>query len=82
MKLLHFLDEEDSHYKTDRLKALNPFPQDVAGAGDSMLISTLISYASGANLWEAALIGSLSAAIQVGRVGNIPITKHELLKYF
>jgi len=80
--LLHFLDEEDSHYKTDRLKALNPFPQDVAGAGDSMLISTLISYASGANLWEAALIGSLSAAIQVGRVGNIPITKHELLKYF
>jgi hypothetical protein len=33
----------------------------------------------GANMWESGLLGSLAAAIQVGRVGNTPITQSELL---
>ena len=79
--LLHFKDSKLDHYKTDRLKALNSSPKDVAGAGDSMLISTLLSYAAGADQWKAALIGSVSAAIQVGRVGNLPISREELLDF-
>jgi rfaE bifunctional protein kinase chain/domain len=79
--LLHFKDNKFDHYKTDRLKALNSSPKDVAGAGDSMLISTLLSYAAGADQWKAALIGSVSAAIQIGRVGNLPISEKELLDF-
>lgn len=33
----------------------------------------------GANIWESAYLGSIAAAIQVSRLGNIPIKKEELL---
>ena len=42
---------------------------------------TLLSYAAGADQWKAALIGSVSAAIQIGRVGNLPISEKELLDF-
>jgi rfaE bifunctional protein kinase chain/domain len=63
----------------DRIGALNQTPKDVAGAGDSLLISSAMALARGGNIWEAALLGSLAAAIQVGRVGNTPIESSELL---
>ena len=44
-----------------------------------MMISSAMILASGGNIWEAATIGSIAAAIQVGRVGNIPITKIEII---
>lgn len=64
---------------TDRIEALNSQPKDVAGAGDSMLITSAMALASGATIWEAACIGSIAAAVQVGRVGNTPLTLVELL---
>jgi bifunctional ADP-heptose synthase (sugar kinase/adenylyltransferase) len=64
--------------QTDRLPALNSSPRDVAGAGDSMLISSSMALASGADIWTAAAIGALAAAVQVGRVGNTPLQSHEL----
>jgi len=36
----------------------------------------------GANLWEMGLVGSTAAAIQVGRVGNVPLSAHELIEEF
>ena len=63
----------------DRIEALNPAPKDVAGAGDSMLITAGMALAAGASIWEAACLGSMAAAIQVGRVGNTPISIDELL---
>jgi hypothetical protein len=36
--------------------------------------------ASKGNIWEAAYIGSLAAAIQVGRIGNIPLRREELIQ--
>ncbi len=63
----------------DRIGALNQTPKDVAGAGDSLLITSAMALARGANIWEAALLGSLAAAIQVGRVGNTPIEATELI---
>ena len=36
--------------------------------------------AGGGSIWEAAIIGSLAAAIQVGRVGNTSLQIKELLK--
>ena len=65
---------------TDRVGALNKAPKDVAGAGDSLLITSAMTLASGGNIWEAACLGSLAAAVQVGRVGNTPIRIKELLQ--
>ena len=66
-------------FETDQIPALNSAPQDVAGAGDCMLVASSLALTVGANMWEAGLLGSLAAAIQVGRVGNTPITQDEIL---
>ena len=79
--LIHANDSNgDDPWLTDRIGALNSNPRDVAGAGDSLLISCALTMARGGTIWEAALIGSLAAAIQVGRVGNTPLQSKELLK--
>lgn len=65
---------------TDRVGALNRAPKDVAGAGDSLLVTAAMAIAAGGSIWEAACLGSLAAAIQVGRVGNTPIKTQELLR--
>lgn len=68
---------EDS--KTDRLPAFNRLPRDVSGAGDSMLTTGALALSTGASAWEAAFIGSLAAAIQTSRTGNVPISSLELI---
>lgn len=65
---------------TDQIEALNKMALDVAGAGDSLLVASALAIAVGANIWEAAYIGSLAASIQVGRVGNTPIQQNELME--
>jgi rfaE bifunctional protein kinase chain/domain len=70
--------EESNMWPTDRLPALNKTPVDVAGAGDSFLTCASMALAVGANIWQASYLGSLSAACQVGRIGNIPLTHDEL----
>lgn len=64
---------------TDRIDALNSSPKDVSGAGDSLLIATSMILTLGGTIWDASCIGSLAAAIQVGRVGNTPLKTKELL---
>lgn len=78
--LLHLGKDKNIKIKTDKLIALNNNPKDVAGAGDSMLVVTLLAYASEASIWESALLGNLASAIQVSRVGNIPLSKDELIE--
>ena len=63
---------------TERLNALNPQAIDVSGAGDSVLTASSLALACGSSLWEASILGSIAAFIQVGRVGNIPISKIDL----
>lgn len=65
---------------TDLLPAFNMAPKDVAGAGDSLLICASLALASGATGWEAAYLGSIAAACQVGRVGNFPLTADEVIQ--
>ena len=64
---------------TNELPALNPRPVDVAGAGDSMLIASGLALAAGATPWAAAVLGTYSAAIQIGRLGNKPLSQSELV---
>lgn len=78
--LIHAGNGNAEDWLTDRVGALNTSPKDVAGAGDSLLITSALTLAGGGNIWEAACLGSLAAAVQVGRVGNTPIQTRELLQ--
>ena len=78
--LIHATNELGDGWLTDRVDALNGSPKDVAGAGDSLLITSAMALACGSNIWEAACVGSLAAALQVGRVGNTPLRTEELLR--
>ncbi len=71
--LVHTCPEGKADWVTDRIPALNSAPRDVAGAGDSLLIFSGMALAAKATIWEAALLGSLAAGVQVSRVGNTPI---------
>lgn len=77
--LIHAGDGRDDDWLTDRVPALNNAPRDVAGAGDSLLIASALTLASGGNIWEAACLGSIAAAVQVGRVGNTPLQYKDLI---
>ncbi len=65
---------------TDLLPALNLKPVDVAGAGDSMLIASGLSLATGSSPWISAAIGSSASALQIGRLGNQPLDQAGLLQ--
>ena len=65
-------------FLTDRIFGLNKSPKDVAGAGDSMLITAAMTLSVGGSIWDAALIGSAAASVQVGRLGNSPLKLQEL----
>jgi len=70
---------ESGRVTTNQLPALNDAPVDVAGAGDSMLIAASMALTVGGSPCEAALIGSIAAALQVNRLGNQPVSKSDLL---
>jgi len=65
---------------TDNITALSTNVKDVSGAGDSLLTCSSMALCVGADIWQSAYLGSIAAAIQVSRVGNIPIDKKEILK--
>jgi rfaE bifunctional protein kinase chain/domain len=77
--IIHAPNNEDG-WISDRVEALNNSPKDVAGAGDSLLTVSSMALVSGASIWEAGCLGALSAALQVGRVGNIPLRTDDLLR--
>lgn len=76
--LIHARMEETNSWRTDRLPAFNIAPKDTAGAGDSFLVCASLALVVGADIWQSAYLGSLAAACQVGRVGNVPITTADL----
>lgn len=76
--LLH-MDSGDGRITTDQLPALNQNPIDVAGAGDSMLITTGMALALGATPWIASSLGSIAAGMQVGQLGNKPLSRADLI---
>jgi len=64
---------------TDKIPALNKSPKDVAGEGDSLLTCASIAHVCGADIWQSALLGSIAAACQTGRIGNIPLKSSDIL---
>ena len=69
----------DGQHHSDRLPAFNPSPKDVSGAGDSFFMASSMALRAGAGIWQASYLGSLAAALQVSRVGNLPLTTAELV---
>lgn len=68
----------DDPWVTDRLPAFCKNPVDPAGAGDCLMVTSALAMSCGMSLWESAYLASMAAGIQVGRLGNIPITAGEL----
>jgi bifunctional ADP-heptose synthase (sugar kinase/adenylyltransferase) len=69
---------KSSEWMTDRLPALNKSPKDSAGAGDSLLIASSMAMAVGADIWQGMYLGSIAAACQVSRVGNMPLSLQDI----
>jgi rfaE bifunctional protein kinase chain/domain len=70
----------DGTFTSDRLPAFNPSPKDVSGAGDSFFMASSMALRADADVWQASYLGSLAAALQVSRVGNLPLTTTELVR--
>jgi len=77
--LIHAPSKNSNDFVTDQLPALNTAAKDVSGAGDSLLTCASMALALGVDIWQAAYLGSIAAACQVGRVGNLPLTTEELI---
>ena len=77
--LIHAPSANGSRYLTDRLPAFAHSPKDASGAGDSLLTCASMALAVGANVWQSAYLGSIAAACQVSRVGNLPLSVEELI---
>lgn len=78
--LIHADDANKDRYLTDRLDAMNRSPVDPAGAGDSLLTCSSLALASGADIWQSAYLGSIAAACQVSRNGNIPLSIDDMVQ--
>ena len=72
-------DRDRKNWLSDRLPAFNNLARDTAGAGDALLVAAGLAVASGASVWEAAYLGSIAAACQVSRIGNLPLTQNEMM---
>ena len=62
------------------LPSVADFIADEMGAGDALGATAVTCLAAGASLMEAAYLGNCSAAAEIRKVGNIPITRADLLE--
>jgi rfaE bifunctional protein kinase chain/domain len=79
--IIHGKNQNGGLVVTDQVPAINDAFIDASGAGDSLLSCSALSLASQATIYEAALLGSIVAAIQVGRLGNVPVTKSQVINF-
>ena len=66
--------------QTEKLPSLCKLAKDPAGCGDALLITSSMAMSCGANLWEAAYLGSIAAGLQAQSLGNIPLTLNKIKK--
>jgi len=76
--IAHAASNTQEEWLTDRLPAFNTAPKDTAGAGDSLLTCCSMAMAIGADIWQGMYLGSIAAACQVSRVGNIPLSPRDM----
>jgi bifunctional ADP-heptose synthase (sugar kinase/adenylyltransferase) len=76
--LIHAEDNNEDHYVTNKIAAMNTTSLDPAGVGDSLLTYSKMVLATGSDICQAVYLGSIVAACQVGRNGNIPLSVGDL----
>jgi rfaE bifunctional protein kinase chain/domain len=76
--IAHASSINNNEWLTDRLPAFNTSPKDSAGAGDSLLTCCSMAMAVGADIWQSMYLGSIAAACQISRVGNIPLSPRDI----
>jgi sugar/nucleoside kinase (ribokinase family) len=64
--------------RSEYVPALATHSVDPLGAGDALLAAASLTLAAGGSLQAAAYLGSLSAALEVQSLGNIPLTTDRL----
>lgn len=65
--------------KIEYLPAFGGNVVDAMGAGDAMLSAFASALSGGASMMEAAYLGNCASAIEVGHMGNVPVTADDLL---
>lgn len=71
--------DDRGKWRTDNLPAFNSTFKDVSGAGDSLLVCSAMALCASGDLWRSIYLGSIAAACQVSRIGNIPLTQADLI---
>lgn len=67
-----------SRLASEHVPALVPIALDPLGCGDSLLAISTLALAAGASLTQASFLGACAAAVQVQRLGNLPVTGPDL----
>lgn len=61
------------------LPAVPRVPVDPMGAGDAALATLACALAGGASVLEAAFLGNCAGAVEVGAMGNVPVSRADVL---
>ncbi|MFO0784944.1 MAG: PfkB family carbohydrate kinase [Phycisphaerales bacterium] len=64
----------------EHVPALSPMAIDALGCGDALLTTAALALSTGCELLPAAFLGACAAAIQVQRLGNLPVSASEVRK--
>jgi rfaE bifunctional protein kinase chain/domain/rfaE bifunctional protein nucleotidyltransferase chain/domain len=65
--------------RSEYVPALATRTVDPLGCGDALLATASLTLAAGGSLHAAAFLGSLAAAVEVERLGNVPVTTDRIL---
>ncbi len=67
--------------KGEQLPAFADHAVDHLGCGDALLAGATLSLAAGGTLMQSAYLGNAGAAIEVGTLGNKPVSRKQLLEW-
>jgi rfaE bifunctional protein nucleotidyltransferase chain/domain len=70
--------EGQIHYLPEYVPPLARFALDPLGAGDALSTVATLTRLAGGSIIEAVVLGSVAAAIVIQRMGNDPVTMHEI----
>lgn len=70
--------EWSGRLRSEQLPSLADTPVDRLGCGDALLASATMALASGADVVQAAYVGSAAAALEIAMLGNHPVRQAQL----
>jgi rfaE bifunctional protein kinase chain/domain/rfaE bifunctional protein nucleotidyltransferase chain/domain len=73
--------EWQGRLRSEYLPSLADHVVDSLGCGDALLTTTTLTLAAGGRLMQAAYLGSAAAAIEITRVGNMPLDSDSLRRW-